>query len=40
MLDLHCHILPCIDDGVKVAGYGYNYEGYYAYGGSPQLTKR
>jgi len=25
---------------VKVAGYGYNYEGYYAYGGTPQLTKR
>ena len=24
----------------KVAGYGYNYEGYYAYGGAPQLTKR
>lgn len=24
----------------KVAGYGYNYEGYYAYGGPPQLTKR
>jgi capsular exopolysaccharide synthesis family protein len=24
----------------KVAGYGYNYEGYYAYGGTPQLTKR
>jgi len=24
----------------KAAGYGYNYEGYYAYGGSPQLTKR
>ncbi len=23
----------------KVAGYGYNYEGYYAYGGAPQLTK-
>ena len=24
----------------KAAGYGYNYEGYYAYGGAPQLTKR
>lgn len=24
----------------KVAGYGYNYEGYYAYGGAPQLSKR
>jgi polysaccharide biosynthesis transport protein len=24
----------------KVAGQGYNYEGYYAYGGPPQLTKR
>ncbi len=24
----------------KVAGYGYDYEGYYAYGGTPQLTKR
>jgi capsular exopolysaccharide synthesis family protein len=24
----------------KVAGHGYNYEGYYAYGGPPQLTKR
>ncbi len=24
----------------KVAGYGYNYEGYYAYGDTPQLTKR
>ena len=24
----------------KAAGYGYNYEGYYAYGGTPQLTKR
>ncbi len=24
----------------KVAGYGYNYEGYYAYGGAPQLTNR
>jgi capsular exopolysaccharide synthesis family protein len=23
----------------KVAGYGYSYEGYYAYGGAPQLTK-
>ncbi len=23
----------------KVAGYGYNYEGYYAYGGAPRLTK-
>ncbi len=24
----------------KAAGYGYNYEGYYAYGDTPQLTKR
>ena len=24
----------------RVAGHGYNYEGYYAYGGPPQLTKR
>ena len=24
----------------KAAGHGYNYEGYYAYGGTPQLTKR
>ena len=24
----------------KVAGHGYNYEGYYAYGGAPQLTSR
>ena len=24
----------------KVAGYGYNYEGYYAYGGDTQLAKR
>ena len=24
----------------KAAGYGYNYEGYYAYGGAPQLTKQ
>lgn len=24
----------------KVAGYGYNYEGYYAYGGSPKLAKQ